>query len=127
MSSRKWFAGAGLIVAVSLALIGCGSPKPGATVKAWTSAMNSGEYSKVEQFLSKNMLAQSKEAGGTDAIKMMADMLTKNGQMTELEVTSETITDDRANVKFTVHYKDGSTEPGDVNLIKEDGSWKVNF
>ncbi len=125
--SRKWFASAGLVLAVSLALVGCGGPKPGATVKAWTSAMNSGEYSKVEQFLSKSVVAQSKEAGGTDAIKMMADMLTKNGQMTSIDITEEKVEGDTANVKFTVHYKDGTTEPGDVKLVKEDGGWKINF
>lgn len=127
MKSKKWFASAGLVLAVSLALIGCGGPKPGATVKAWTSAMNSGEYSKVEQFLSKSVVAQSKDAGGADAIKMMADALTKNGQLTKVDITEEKIEGDTASVKFTVHFKDGSSEPGDVKLVKEDGSWKVNF
>jgi hypothetical protein len=125
MKSRKLLVGPGLILAMGLALVGCGAG-PGDTIKAWSSAMNEGKYSEVEQYLSKSVLTASKQVGD-GAIKQMADGMTNNGTLSKVEIQSEEVNGDSATVKFTVHFKDGSTEPGEVTMVKEEGKWKVNF
>jgi len=125
MSTKKWLVGPALILAMGLALVGCGAG-PGDTIKAWSSAMNEGKYSEVEQYLSKNVLAASKQVGD-GAIKQMADGMTNNGTLSKIEIESEEVNGDRATVKFKVHFKDGSVEPGEGTLVKEEGKWKVDF
>lgn len=62
-------------------------------------------------------------AGGFEKIM---DEQTNNCTVSKVDIVSEEINGDKATVKAKLTYKNGtSKETGAVNLVKEDGIWKI--
>ena len=105
-----------------------GPSGPSDVVKRLYDVCNAGEYSKATGLLSTGL--QKSLDGGlgaiTGGIKGACDKSTRNGTMTSVEIKSEETRGEGAIVIANIHFKDGSTTPGDrTELIKENGAWRI--
>jgi hypothetical protein len=112
------------VFATFLALVyGCGSsPSPSQVVKNFYDFGNKGEYSKAENCFSKELLNSVKIFNGT---KTFIDMRTKKGTVKECKVLTEKIRGEGATVSIEVDFVDGTSQKDDIEMIKEDGVWKI--
>ncbi len=104
-----------LIVACSLMVVAC-SPSPKDVAKNFVEAVAHNQYDKAEEYV-------------TDTGKAMIEMARQMGQPLnngrvpkKIEVVEEKVNGDFAVVKISV---DGRIET--LNLVKEDGEWKVHM
>lgn len=123
MNRNKWLVGAAMVMAASLALVGCGGGGPDGTVKGWFGAMNAGKHSEAIKFLTPALAEMANMDGG----KSMSDEMTHSGTMTKCEIVSSEVRGEGATVKARIHFKDGGVEDQTVSLVKQDGKWKVTI
>jgi len=121
-----------LVVAVSFSLNSCssGSSKPGdAIVKAY-SLMSNKEFEKASKMYvsrkgEKFTEAEAKKMEGLAA--MGFEQHEKKEGIKNVEITEEIVADDgkSADVKFTVHFKNGEKDNEKASLLKIDGKWFI--
>jgi hypothetical protein len=119
---------------VLFALCGCngGSPfhaSPTSVAKTFYSSCNAGEYSKAEATLTPDAKKFLQEGLGVMAggIKGVCDKISRNGTLTSVDVTDETIRGEGATVTDKIHYKDGTSIDDHGNFMKIDGSWLITL
>lgn len=122
-----------IAVVCALGLAGCGSgilgSTPSSVVKDSYIACNAGEYSKAKSYFTKDVQNLLDGTIGTAAggIKRACDEGSHNGNISKVDITSEKIRGEGATVIADIHFKDGTTNKGDVTqLIKENGVWKIS-
>lgn len=123
-----------LLALVSVVCFSCGggsagifAESPSSVVKDAYMACNSGEYSKLDQYLSADTkkMVHSDRATAVGGLKKACDESSHNGTITSIEIKSETMRGEGATVVADIHFRDGSTDRGDVTeLVVEDGKWK---
>ena len=113
-------------VFVVLSLAGCSSGPDGA-VKGFFKALDAGEVDKAMGYLSTstlNALGHDKwQAALTSAVK---DLQSKGG-LSSVKVVDKKVHGDTAVVTVKLTFGDGSSETDTINLIKEDGDWKIQM
>ena len=130
----------GLVLSILVVLLayGCGGGGGSASdvAKGFYRAGNEGNYEKAESYLSSSMkmvfdmgvLGGVGSSGGSSlAFENMMDGTTKNGTISQIEVTGgdEFIADVQAMVYLTLHYTDGTQAQDVLMLQKSDGNWKI--
>jgi len=111
----------GMLVAMIAALlvfgmVSCsGGGSPTATAKAFYAAVEKGDNKAIEKVTTSQTASLMALFGG-----MMREELKKYGKITG---ATQEIDGDKATVTLT--FENGETD--DVDLIKEDGKWKVNI
>jgi hypothetical protein len=99
-------------------------------VKAFYVTANEGHYAEAEDMLSeaakKTMDGDLGQLAG--GFKKLCDETTKDGTITNVEITSQQIRGEGAMVVDKITYKDGSVKSDDKNsLILEKESWKLTI
>lgn len=121
-----------LVLAVAFSLNSCssGTSAPGdAVVKAY-GLMSNKEFEKASKMYvsrkgEKFTEAEAKKMEGLAA--MAFEQHEKKEGIKNVEVTEEIVADDgkSADVKFTVHFKNGETDNEKASLLKIDGKWFI--
>jgi hypothetical protein len=112
----------GIIV---VGLLGCGSQSPGDVVREFQTLIVEGRYDAA----SKHVSANSKDmfALGAAMAQGLSSVIGSTG-VSRVEITSENIQGNQAEVSFIVHYRDGTSDWEEWEfLIKERGKWKIGM
>ena len=108
------------MLAMALCLIGC-SKGPDKVAVKFFEAMADGDFDKAAEYASKDTKPMIKMMAGMPNAKEESQKENKGAKFKAVETK---INGDKASVKVE-RTKDGKTETNDVNLVKEDGDWKV--
>ena len=105
-------------------LAGC-QPSPKSTVKGFFNDLEGGEINRATDTLSEeaSQLYGSKLKMG---LQQAPEEIEAMGGIRKIEITDEAVKGDLAEVAYVIEFGDGSTESGTMELIKEDGDWKIN-
>lgn len=116
-----------VLVMMMALLASCGLFKPGPS-KVVKNFYRDVEAGKIED-ATKLFSAQAVQTFGSKLSTVMSAQtrkIEKKGGIKSID-TQESITGDLAKVEYTVTYNDGSTEQGNIDLIKEEGDWKIQL
>ena len=119
------------MVIVGLLLTSClfaGKP-PTEVVKGYYAAANEGRYADGEKYLSARTRKEIIEGLGAheQGLKFMLDEVTKDRTIDRVDFLGEQIVGDRATVDTKVLFRNGETQQGKTELVKEGGEWKVTY
>lgn len=125
MNNRKF----GLVVlSATLGIaIACGLfSTPSGTVKDFYKYTEKGDLDKAMNLMSKRMKATMTPDKMKAVLALATQKIKEKRGISSVSIDKEDKTGDTATVKGTVKYGDGSKEDFNQNLIKEDGSWKLD-
>ncbi|HWR01289.1 MAG TPA: DUF4878 domain-containing protein [Chlorobaculum sp.] len=116
-----------LIVIMMSALAACGLFKPGPSqvVKDFYHDVEAGKIEDAKKLFSSQVL-QTFGAKMVAGLSNQTSEMKKKGGIKSID-TQETVTGDLAKVTYTVTYGDNSVEKGVLDLIKENGEWKIQL
>lgn len=116
-----------MIFIMMTALAACGLFKPGPSqvVKDFYHNVEAGKIEDAKKLFSAQVVQTfgSKIAAG---LSMQTGEMKKKGGIKSID-TQESVTGDLAKVNYTVTYGDNSVEKGVLDLIKENGDWKIQM
>jgi hypothetical protein len=115
-----------LLLTVAVAFVGCGLfGGPAKATKDFYYALESGQLEDAMHMVSK----QTKSSMGEQKLRGVLSELTRkikeHGGIESIEITTEDITGEIADVVGTVRYENGTREDFNQKLFKEDGEWKI--
>jgi|ERR1051326_1709271 hypothetical protein len=115
-----------LLLAAALTFVACGLfGGPGKATKNFYYALEAGKVDEAMEMVSN----QTKSALGQQKLRgVLSDVTRKikqRGGIASIEVTSEEITGEIADVAGAIKYKDGTNESFTQKLLKEKGDWKL--
>jgi hypothetical protein len=121
-----------VFVIVSLLVVGynmIGQKSPSEIVKSAYIAGNNGNYAETKKYFSSEFLTSLGGSWRNIAPGNMAawDKMTKKGTIERFKFIEEKIYGNKANVSFTLLFRDGSQGNINEQLIKENGAWKINL
>lgn len=123
MGKRIWV----VLVILAILLVGCSSAGPGKTVEKFFTAVEDGEIEEAMSYLSSSTVqllgAEKWQAALIEGSQEMAS----EGGIKSIETFDENIHGDIATVSMTLTMADGSQETETIDLIKEDGDWKIRL
>ena len=101
-------------------------PKPAEVLRMTYDLANQHHYKDAESHLSKKAYAQMHGvmAGLTGGNEKLWDGWTKNGTISRIEILKEDIQQDKATVRYKLHFKDASVKEDEDDFVLEDGQWK---
>jgi hypothetical protein len=116
-----------LLVIMMTTLAACGLFKPGPSqvVKEFYHEVEEGKINDAMKLFSAQV-TQTFGSKLTMAMSSQTSQIKKKGGIKSID-TKETVTGDLAKVEYTVKYGDNSEENGVIDLIKEQGDWKIQF
>ncbi|MEL6813755.1 MAG: DUF4878 domain-containing protein [Cyanobacteria bacterium J06598_3] len=112
-----------VLFVLPLLLLGCG-PSPGHEVKDFFVDLEQGNVERASQRLSAEtdrLYGEKLTLGFQDVPGAIAQ---KEG-IKKIKILEETVTDGAATVLYQVEFGDGSTESGEILLVEEAGTWKI--
>lgn len=127
MKNRQWILG--VIIFVMLIVTACSAlgSGPGKTVQRFFTAVDIGEIDEAMSYLSSYSI-QTLGADKWRAVLHEASKdLDKAGGITSVRIVEENINGETAWVTVEISYGNGSSETDSVDLIKENGKWKINI
>lgn len=100
---------------------------PGETALAMYTAAGEGRYAEAESYLARDALAAFhselvRNSGGTAVVW---DLETRSRTLMAIEIVSERVEGDHAQVMLRMRYRDGTVRDNPEALVKERGVWKV--
>jgi hypothetical protein len=107
-------------------LTGCAGSSPTATVKNFYKYVEREQYDKAASLFSSQALNTYGIQKLQSMLQMQAEQIKQAGGIKSFKVTDQTIVNDQAVVYFELTTGNGSVTPGSVNLVKEDGDWKID-
>jgi hypothetical protein len=115
-----------MIFTLLLILSGCGLfSSPGKTTKNFYRAVEAGKLDQATKMVSSKV----KSGMGDQKMRTMLSEATRKIRehrgIDSIEITSEQVTGDVADVSGTIKYSDGTSENFNQKLLKEDGDWKL--
>lgn len=111
-----------ILVALMVFFSGCGKigqKSPAETVKAFYMAANGAKYSEGKKYVTAEAFCWFGD------IQVMMDHVSRNGKIKKIEILKEEIRGEGAKVEFILHFEKDK-EKESLDLIKEDGVWKIN-
>lgn len=116
-----------VLVMMMVLLASCGLFKPGPStvVKTFYHDVEAGKIEEATKLFS----TQAVQTFGSKLTSVMSEqtrMIEKKGGIKSID-TKENITGDLAKVDYTVTYGDKSVEKGRIDMIKENGDWKMQI
>jgi len=114
-----------LLFAATQAFVACGLfGGPAKATKNFYYALDAGRIDEAMEMVS----SQSKSALGEQKLRGVLSDITRKikqrGGITSIEITSEEVTGEIADVAGVIKYKDGTGESFNQKLFKEKGDWK---
>jgi hypothetical protein len=116
-----------LVLVMVFGLAGCGGSSPTATVKNFYKYIERGQYEKAASLISSSAINTYGIDKLVSVLQMQSQQIQQSGGITSFKVTDQTIINDNAVVYFEITTGDGAVSPGSVNLVKEDGDWKIDL
>ncbi len=121
-----------IVLFVSLLFVGYNVivlQSPSEIVRSAYLAGNNGHYAETKKYLSSEFLDSLGGSWRNIAPGNMAawDKMTKKGTIERFKFIEEKIYGNKANVSFTLLFRDGSQGNINEQLIKENGAWKINL
>ncbi len=114
-----------IILIFAMVYFGCGSANtPPDVAKEFLTKIEKGDKGAVNLMHSGliSMMGKEKlEKGLMDE----SEKMNKKGGIASIDILEEKINEDDAVLKVKVNYKDGSNKTEKMNLIKENGDWKI--
>lgn len=121
---RKYLSSALVVVVAGSFLFGCGK-KPAAVVEQFYTRVAAGKVNDAFGLMSKESAAMLSAIGGSAALMQMTNEIQQKKGIKKLDVVSQEINGDTAEVKFKITFGDGSVKSDNERLIKEDGGWRI--
>lgn len=125
MKTRKYFIFAALLFLIGV--IGCGSASgPADVAKDFMMKIADNDKSAIDHLSPQLIQALGKEKL-EKGIEKESESIKKKGGIKSIEVEEETIEEKTARLKLKITYVDGSSKNDNVNLLLEDGKWKIGM
>ena len=107
-------------------LTGCSSG-PGSTVQKFFQAVDKGKVEESMGYLSSSTIQALGHEKWQAALIEMSNQMSTQGGLKSVDINEETVNGDIAQITVTVIMKDGSEDTDRMDLIKEDGDWKIQM
>ncbi|RMH42604.1 MAG: DUF4878 domain-containing protein [Gammaproteobacteria bacterium] len=107
-------------------LTGC-SAGPGKTVQRFFVAIDKGEIEEAIGYLSSSTIQSLGYDKWRAALIEASNQMAAEGGLKSVKVVEETVKGDIAQVTVKIVMGNGSEESDSVDLIKEDGDWKIRI
>lgn len=125
MKTRKYFIFAALLFLIGV--IGCGSASgPADVAKDFMMKIADNDKSAIDHLSPQLIQALGKEKL-EKGIEKESESIKKKGGIKSIEVEEETVEEKTARLKLKITYGDGSSKNDNVNLLLEDGKWKIGM
>jgi ketosteroid isomerase-like protein len=96
------------------------------TLDGYVAAVRAGDTKKVcARYMARQLLERIQALGG-DCASFIADRVQEGGPSFRLDVSSVTVTGDRALVRARAFESDGPRS-GDTPMVREDGTWRLTI
>jgi hypothetical protein len=106
---------------------GCSAGSPSATVVKFYDLVEKGEAGEAMKFLSGSMT----ESLGAEKIQMglreAAREMSEKGGVDEFKIVEEKVLGEIAEVRVEIKYGNGTVENEEVQLVRENGRWKIEL
>jgi len=116
-----------ILMLIIVVLVGCSSSSPSKTVNGFYNAVNNGDYKKAISFFSSRVIQSVGIQKLQLAIQYQKQYVDSKGGIKKLNIKDEQIYDKNALVVIEIQYGDGTSESGNVPLVKESGKWKIDL
>ena len=113
-------------VLVVLVLAGCSSGPEG-VVKGFFKALDAGKVDKAMEYLSTSTLNTLGHDKWQAALTSATHDLQSKGGLSSVKVVNKKVHGDTATVTVKLIFGDGSSETDTIDLIKENGDWKIQM
>lgn len=133
---RRKFISLGVIAASTIILNSCFSNNsPGQAIEQFMHSLEKGEIDEAMKFYpdsySQTLGEEYGQTLGKEKLRAItveaARKLEDRQGMKSFKINREDIRGDLATVNFTVIYGDGSEETEDINLLRQDGKWRIDL
>ena len=125
MKTRKYFIFAALLFLIGV--IGCGSASgPADVAKDFMMKIADNDKSAIDHLSPQLIQALGKEKL-EKGIEKESESIKKKGGIKSIEVEEEKKKKKTARLKLKITYVDGSSKNDNVNLLLEDGKWKIGM
>ncbi|MHC1738657.1 MAG: DUF4878 domain-containing protein [Ignavibacteriaceae bacterium] len=125
MKATKYFIIAAFLF--SIGVIGCGSASgPADVAKDFMTKIEDNDKSAIDHLSPQLIQALGKEKL-EKGIEKESENIRKLGGIKSIEIEEETVKEKTARLKLKISYGDGSSKNDNVNLLLEDGKWKIGM
>ena len=102
---------------------------PQETVRAFYRHLNDESYDAAKRLYDDAVLEvlDDPESSSEEGFRTWVRKETKNGRVSELEISSATVDESAATLEYAIVYKDGTRESRSVTLSRDDEQWKLGF
>ena len=102
---------------------------PEAIVKAFYDHLNSGSESDAKALYTaeSRKMFDDPEMASDNAFEEWVASETKQSSISEVKILDQTGDEQRAEISFEIHYKDGSRAARKVSMARENGAWKLEL
>ena len=107
-----------------LLLVACGS-SPEGTVKSFFRNVEAGKLDAAAELFSKSTLSKVSLDKLKQGLQRSTREIDEKGGISKIEILDSKIIGEVAEVKVKLHYGDGTDDVESMDLIKEDGRWKL--
>ena len=117
------------VLALVLSTLACSifQAGPGKTAQKFITAIENGKVEEALGYLSSTTLQSLGEEKWRSLIVQMSQQISSQDGIKSTKVTEEVVNGDIATVTLQINYGDGTNEISSMEMIKEDGEWKVNI
>lgn len=106
-------------------LAGACARGPAQTVESFYRHVEDGELDAAIELISQGTLSQLGEDKMRAALRQATQDIQEKGGIDKIEVVEEKTTGEVSEVTVVIHYGDNSTSRESVDLVQEDGDWRL--
>lgn len=119
-----------MLAIIPVAASGCFAPKsPADVAKAFYTEGNKGDYAKAKGFLTAELRMFFRKpcpwTGKPPAFDTAMDAVTRGGTITRIKIEEGVEHPGFAMIMATLHYADGGQKSDILQLMKQDGEWRI--
>ncbi|MEM8960163.1 MAG: DUF4878 domain-containing protein [Acidobacteriota bacterium] len=114
------------LLAVVVCLGACAKFSPGWVAQDFIRSVGDGELDRAIEHISVETRASFDDDKMRQILRRFTEDAVEKGGVKSVTVEKETVTGQTARVLLKVTFGDGSTKIEDVDLIEEDGTWRVS-
>lgn len=111
---------------LAILLAGC-SVGPRVVVQNFFQAVDNGNIDEAMGYLSTSTIQSLGYGKWQAALIEGSQQMAAQGGLRSINIVNETINGDIAQITFRITMGDGSEETNNVDLVKEDGNWKIRI
>ena len=115
-----------LLILITIVFVGC-SPSPDGAVKGFFKALDKGKIDDAMEYLSTSALNTLGRDKWKSALAGAVDDIQSKGGISSIEIVDKKVHGDIATVTVKVTFGDGRSETDTIDLIKENGKWKIQI